>query len=163
MASAKPRRSFFAAALACVASVAGAQHERDSDGTLQRLDDRRVLSAQMVRERTPLLILFSTPGCPYCREVRRNYLQPRLRERPATVLIREVDVTSVRRLIDRNGRSVSEAEFAQRHSVKVVPHVLLFNASGTALTEPLIGIDSAGFYEARLVGRIDEARRALAR
>ena len=50
----------------------------------------------------PLLLFFSTPGCPYCLDVRRNYLAPRAREgKAAGVIVREVDITSRRSLTGR--------------------------------------------------------------
>ena len=127
-----------------------------NEHALEPIDDLRLLLRRVGDERTPLLILFSTPGCPYCREVRRNYLLPRLRERPAA-LIREVDITSSRPLRDAAGATVTESALASRFNVRVVPTVLLLGPDGKPLAEPLVGIDRAGFYEARLAAALDHA------
>ena len=75
--------------------------------SLAPLDDLRVLASAIARHKAPLLILFSTPGCPFCREVRRNYLAPRVAEqmdRPTPdLLLRETDITSERTLTDLSG------------------------------------------------------------
>jgi thioredoxin-related protein len=132
---------------------------------LQAVDDLRPLLAQVRQRRVPLLVLFSTPGCPYCREVRRNYLAPRVAEQTAlaspTLLIREVDIASRAALIDAEGRRITEGEFASRFGIRVVPVVALFDERAQLLGEPLVGIDRSGFYEAYLSRAIEGAQRRL--
>jgi thioredoxin-related protein len=132
---------------------------------LPAIDDLRALLAQVRTRRAPLLVLFSTPGCPYCLEVRRNYLAPRLADAAAApspeLLIREVDITSRAPLVDAQGRRTSQAEFAARFGVRVVPVVALFDAQLQLLGEPLVGIDRSGFYEAYLARAVEQAQRKL--
>ena len=110
-------------------------------------------------------MLFSTPGCPYCREVRRNYLAPRAAEQAAqpapTLLIREIDITGRAPLIDLQGRRTTQAEFASRLNVRVVPVVALFDERFQLLGDALVGIDRAGFYESYLTRAIEAAERRL--
>lgn len=138
---------------------------RKGEDHLALVDDLRPLLAQVRRQRAPLLVLFSTPGCPYCQEVRSNYLAPRVAEqatRPVpTVLIREVVITSRAPLIDAEGRHTTQAEFAARFGVRMVPVVALFDARMQLLGEPLVGIGRSGFYEAYLAREIERARQAL--
>ena len=44
----------------------------------------------------------------------------------------------------------------------MVPVIVLVDAGAQPLVEPIIGLDRSGFFEARLQGAIDAARRALA-
>ncbi len=85
----------------------------------------------IARHKAPLLILFSTPGCPFCREVRRNYLAPRVAEQAAKttpeLLLRETDITSERTLTELSGARITEAAFALEHHVRAVPVVALFD------------------------------------
>ncbi len=131
---------------------------------LPPVNDLRPLLASVARGKSPLLILFSTPGCPFCREVRRNYLVPRLADRKSALLLREVDITSPRPLIDAAGERTTDAGFATRFNVRVVPVVALFALlEGTLqlLTEPLVGLDRSGFYEGYLASAIEIARKRL--
>ena len=132
---------------------------------LMPLDDLRVLSKSIVRYRAPLLILFSTPGCPYCREVRRNYLAPRVAEQAAKatpeLLLRETDITSERTLADLSGVRITEATFALQNRVRAVPVVALFDSALRPIGEPLVGLDRSGFYEAYLASAIDASRKHL--
>jgi len=129
--------------------------------TLPRIDDLRPLAATIRRDRMPLLLFFSTPGCPYCLEVRRNYLAPRLRDGAGRLLIREVVITSPRRLVDLDGREIAESELAARFKVRMTPVVQLADADLKRLGRPLVGIDAAGFYEGYLAAAIEEAQRRL--
>ena len=132
---------------------------------LLRLIDLRVLADAIAKHKAPLLVLFSTPRCPFCREVRRNYLVPRVKEQmgKATpeLLLRETDITSATTLVDLPGTRITEAEFARRHNVRAVPVVTVFDASLRPIGEPLVGLDRSGFYEGYLASAIDAARRHL--
>ena len=155
------RRGALAGLFALAAARAIGQPGSADDQSLETIDDLRALALRVQRERIPLLVLFSTPACPYCLEVRRNYLRPRRRETPALALIREVDITSSRAMIDFSGKPITEADLAKRHGVRLVPVVLLLDAKGNPLAEPLIGADRAGFYEAHLTARLTAATHAL--
>lgn len=139
--------------------------QRVQEDSLAPLDDLRVLADTIARHRAPLLILFSTPGCPFCREVRRNYLVPRVAEQmdKATpdLLLRETDITSGRTLTDLSGDRITEAAFALRHRVRAVPVVALFDSLLRPIGEPLVGLDRSGFYEAYLASAIDASRKYL--
>lgn len=132
---------------------------------LPPVDDLRLLTAAVARHKAPLLILFSTPGCPFCREVRQAYLAPRLaeqaRNRTPELLLHEVDITSQRPVIDLAGTKTTEADFAGRFNVRVVPVVALFDQTLQWLAEPLVGLDRSGFYEGYLTAAIATARKRL--
>lgn len=150
----------FAAALATSASRPRAAAPADV-AALARIEDLRPLLAQLRRDRVPLLLFFSTPGCPYCVEVRRNYLAPRARDPSAGVLIREVDIVGQRSFLDTDGQLITEARFAARFGARVVPVVLLVDADLTPLGDPLVGLGAAGFYESYLANAIEAATAKL--
>jgi len=138
---------------------------RSPDERLTALTDLRETAALITRHKAPLLILFSMPGCPFCLEVRRNYLAPRVaeqaREPNPTLLLRETDITSTEMIVELSGSKVTEAEFASRFNVRAVPVVALFDQSFKLLVEPLVGLDRSGFYEAYLSAAIEGAGRRL--
>ena len=78
-----------------------------------------------------------------------------------TVLIREVDITSRAALVDAQGRSITQAEFAAQFGVRVVPVVALVDERAQLLGDPLVGIDRSGFYETYLSRAIESAQRKL--
>lgn len=135
-----------------------------ADATLPPLSDLRQ-DAQWVRQtREPLIVLFSLPGCPYCKQIRQSYLAPLLRQPPPghPVRIREVDITSSTALTGLAGDRLTQAQFAARYRVRVTPVVLMLDANGAPLAEPLTGGDTAGFYGAYFDNALAKARKALA-
>jgi thioredoxin-related protein len=146
--------------LAAVPFVARPQHAHEAV-ELPRIDDLRSIAAQMRRERVPLLLFFSTAGCPFCLEVRRNHLAPRLKDDAGGLLIRELEIASRRSFVALDGGTQTEAELAARFGVRRVPVVQLVDAKLAPLGKPLVGIDASGFYDSYLTAAIEEAQRAV--
>jgi thiol-disulfide isomerase/thioredoxin len=146
------RRRLALQALAALAFVPVARAA--GEAVLPPIDDLRSLAAEVARTRVPVIVLFSTPGCPFCREVRQNYLAPRLAEQQQRskpeYLLCEVDITSRRPIGAIDGRPLTEAQFADRYGVGLVPVLIAFDAQWRPLGEPLVGLDRSGFYEAYL-------------
>jgi thiol-disulfide isomerase/thioredoxin len=125
--------------------------------------DLRNEAALVRREGKPLVVLFSLPGCPYCKEVRENYLVPLVRDVALKdgALIREIDVTSNTQMRDFEGHPLSQHDFSARYKVRVTPTVLMFDAGGTLLADPLVGSGMAGFYGAYLDNALSQSTRKL--
>jgi hypothetical protein len=158
------RRHLLACAAAAGVALPRVAHSQADDASLPRIEDLGALLDEVRTTRRPLLLFFTTPGCPFCREVRHNYLAPRIADGPvaAGATIREVDITSPRVFADGAGRRLSEAELARRFNVRMVPLIQPVDATLAPFGAPLIGLDRSGFFEARLQAVIDEARRLLA-
>ena len=134
--------------------------------SLPAASNLKQLAAESARLKAPIVILFSTPGCPYCLEVRRNYLAPRLsggETRVPQFLIREIDITSRERVIDFDGRATTESELAERFGVRMVPVVMALDSRGKPLGEPLVGLDRSGFYESYLQTLLARAQSSMGR
>ncbi len=133
------------------------------DPPLPAASDLRALGARSAQLKAPIVLLLSTPGCPYCREVRRNYLAPQWAEQKTRagpqLLFVEIEITSAQPLIDFDGSATTQAAYAARHGIDVVPVVLVVDSRGRPLAEPLVGLDRSGFYDSYLQSRFDEARK----
>lgn len=160
------RRALLAAlaAFASFVAVRGpafAQARREGHEPLTRIDDLRALLALARKQRRPLLLFFSVPGCPYCLEVRRAHLTPRAIDAGHGPLIREIEISSRRTFIGLDGMSTTEYAFADAHDVRMVPHVVLVDADLKPLAEPMIGLGVSDFYGEYLAGAIDSAVRRM--
>jgi thioredoxin-related protein len=155
--------ALIAATMICLAPAGDgrAQSLRDSHEPLTRIDDLRALSAQARKQQRPVLLFFSVPGCPFCLEVRRSHLVPRLQEADRGPLIREIEISSRRTFIASDGTATTEYDFANRYKVRMVPHVVLVDADLKLLGDPMIGIGVSDFYGAYLNDAIDNATRKL--
>jgi hypothetical protein len=153
-----------AGALALLSAGGGVRAQSRHGPDLPRLGDLRTLAAESRRERVPVLLFFSTAGCPYCAQVRREHLGPMLAQgRAAGVLIREIEILGSHSFADLDGKPLRESALADRFNVKMVPHVELVDADLRPLGKPLIGIDAAGFYADYLREAIASARAKVSR
>jgi thioredoxin-related protein len=157
-------RRFFVTFCAGIVLAANA-HAVSPALALPEPHDLRADAVRAQRERKPIVILFSLPGCAFCQVVRQNYLAPLLRdlapnERP---IIREVEITSTRTLAGFNGAPLSQHDLAKRLNVRFAPTVLFLDSSGQLLAPPIIGGDTVGLYGGYLDNAFAEAAQKLSR
>ena len=159
------------AALALVALLAAplltggtalAQARPAAAATLPVLTNLGADSAQAQKQHLPMLVLVSIEHCPYCEQIRRSHLIPMSRQANPGVLIREVDLRSQQMVNQGAGKTITQAQWAQRYGARVAPTVLLLGPSGELLAEPLVGASIPDFYGAYLEERIETAKRKLA-
>ena len=159
----QPRRRAVALVALAGAVLPASANGLGAEAELPAVHDLRDLAGQIRRTGQPALLLFSTPGCAYCAEVRRGYLRPRLAGAAVSgPLIREISIVGRKPIVDLEGAATSGAALAQRFGVRVVPVVHLVDDRMTPLVEPLVGLNAA-FYETYLDERIAEARARLRR
>lgn len=157
------RRALLIAAALLAAVPARGQSQPEA--LLPLATDLRQLGEQAQRSRLPIVLLFSTPGCPYCLEVRRNYLAPLLAADAPTApapLIREIVINTRDPLVDFDGRATTHAQYAERLGITMVPVVMAVDRRGRAVGEPLVGLDASGFYNAYLESLLARARAQAA-
>jgi thioredoxin-related protein len=106
----------------------------------------------------PLVLFFTLPGCRFCEQVRQNYMSG-LVERGE--IVREIVIDSQRPVAGFAGAATHQA-FARKAGVKVAPVVILADACGRPLAEPIVGGDVAGLYGGLLDNAFEEAQRKLA-
>jgi thioredoxin-related protein len=118
---------------------------------------------QMRRQRLPMLMLYSQPGCHWCERVRREHLRPML-EDPGTrerILLRQIDIDSTRPLQDFDGRRTTQRAFAARANVRFTPTLIVHGPDGALLAEPIVGVSLPDFYGAYMDGAIERGLAAM--
>ena len=141
---------------------AGSTAAQQRHTTLPVLTNLAADAARAHQERLPILVLVSIEHCPYCEQIRRSHLIPLSRQTNSGVLIREADLRSHHSIREAPDKTVTQAQWVQRYSVRVAPTVLLIGPSGELLAEPLVGASIPDFYGAYLTERIETAKRKLA-
>lgn len=115
-----------------------------------------------VRQGHPLVVMTTLKGCPYCDLVRDRFLQPALAA--GRLFAAQVDIRDRQTpLQDFQGNSRSGADLARAWKARFAPTVLFFDAQGRELTERLVGVAVADFYEDYLWQHVAQAQRELAR
>lgn len=116
--------------------------------------------AALAPQRAVLVLLVSRHDCPYCLEVRRNYLAPLQRAGAPGLHLRELESDTVSELADASGQRQPIAALLRQLNVRFFPTVLFLGPDGRALAEPLLGADQSGFYGAYLDARLQQAQAA---
>ncbi len=107
-------------------------------------------------QRKPLLILFSQVDCRFCHNVRSQFLKHMAVDPKTPVLIREVMAG-----VGQSLRKESGDVFYKRMGVKFFPTVIVYDSQLKAVSEPLLGSDTSGFYGAYLDNAIEAAVTAI--
>jgi thioredoxin-related protein len=117
-------------------------------------------SALAKRAGTPLVVMTSLPGCPYCDLVRDHYLIPMgLADELVAVQLNITDNTAV--VEDFDGVARSAKTIAKRWDARFAPTLLFFNSEGVELAERIVGVAVPDFFGAYLEQRLHTAKRML--
>lgn len=110
------------------------------------------------KKQAPILILFMAPYCSYCERVHDDFLLPTSRnaDYDAKVILRQIDVTSQRKMRDFSGKTITQAQFAARYKVQLTPTVKLFDSQGREVSRPIVGLITPDFYGGFLDNAINE-------
>jgi thioredoxin-related protein len=129
------------------------------DATIPTVQDFTLEARTAQTRQLPILVLFMSPDCSYCDRVLQEFLLPMQRnaEYRNKVIMRQLDVGSDDNLRDFSGVTTTQAGFAGRNKVLMVPTIKLFDAQGHELTRPLVGLLTPDFYGGYLDQAIDEA------
>ncbi len=123
--------------------------------------DLAALGSSLAREGRLLVLMFSTPGCPWCLVVRRNYLTPMLAEETRLAgapRVRELMFSEAQPLRDWEGKATTSSEFSNRYRIRLAPTLYFFGPRGELLADPLEGGDNSGLYGDVLARRLEDAR-----
>ncbi len=118
---------------------------------------------QAAESKTPIVVMFSADHCPYCEQVRRDYIDP-LPDHPRfgrRVMVRIVTTDSDFTLTDFNGVETTHTHFARDQGVALVPTVRFYGVNGERLAPDLVGAMLPDFYLDYLEGAIKQAARKL--
>lgn len=120
-------------------------------------------SQEAAQRQVPILVLFSSPTCPYCERIKREYLLP-MQKDPAyrkKVIIREVTVGASTPLIEYDGTTTTEGAFAADHKVFMVPTVKVLDTHGEDASEAIVGLLIPDFYFGYLEAAIEDGLRKV--
>ena len=149
-------RRFFLCMICC--SIDSAAYDTARTHALIDLAQSKSLAdelAQALRNRELLMVMVSLHACPFCHEVRQNYLLPL---KQAGFPIVQVDMRSSSRVRDFSGSETTHATLVRRWEVRLAPTVLFFGPNGREVAERLEGAYVPDFYGGYLDQRIATAR-----
>ena len=131
---------------------------------LQYADDFAALGRTAAATNTPIMLVFTRPGCPFCARAKQDNLEP-LNANPAyaaKVVLREIEAPNeLIPLRGFDGAMTTHADFARKYAVHTVPTVILVDSDGKALTDAIVGLNLTEFYNLYLEQAVDAARLQL--
>ena len=74
-----------------------------------------------------------------------------------------MQITSRDSLQGFDGKATTQSALATRYGVQVAPTVLVVNAEGELLADPIVGGDNNGFYSAYLDRALEAAEKQFTR
>ena len=114
--------------------------------------------ARALKARQPLVVMVSLHRCPWCDEVRNNYLAPMHAQEGLPVV--QVDMRSTAPSRTPVGAATTHDALVRAWDVKVAPTVLFLGPRGKEVADRLVG-GSPDFYSAYLDRRLALAREAV--
>lgn len=115
------------------------------------------------RKNIPVLVIFTSPDCRYCDRVISYYLVP-MQTNPktaGTVLMRQLDMSSHKTLVDFSGHKTTDHAFAKSVKVKFAPTIMLFTPDGKQAADPLVGLGPEDYYGGYLDQTVAAAREKM--
>lgn len=113
-----------------------------------------------LKKGSPLLVMVSLEGCPFCAIARANYLAPLQGQSGLSIV--QVDMRSRQMVQDFSGASQTQDQLIRSWGIKIAPTVLFFGRGGAEVAERLVGGYIPDFYGAYLDDRLRMARAAVA-
>ena len=115
--------------------------------------------ARALEKRSPLVVLVSLEGCPFCKTARENYLAPLQTQQNLPVV--QLDMRSRQVVQNFKGVQTTHDELIRSWGVKIAPTVLFFGRDGQELAERLVGAYIPDFYGSYLDERLKLARLTI--
>ena len=137
-----------------------AGHKSDSHRPeLVKIKDLRDTAKLAQSRNLPILIMFGTDECPYCRMLKEDFLIPMLISGDYTdkIIIREAHISYGADIIDFSGKKISIGEFSARYGVTLFPTMVFIDSTGLVLVKKIIGITTPSLFGGTLDDSIDKA------
>lgn len=115
--------------------------------------------AAALKKGSPLVVMVSLVGCPFCVIARDHYLAPLQGQSGLTIV--QVDMRSRQLVQDFSGASQTQDQLIRSWGIKVAPTVLFFGRAGVEVAERMVGGYIPDFYGAYLDDRLRTARAAV--
>lgn len=129
---------------------------------LPAIKNFREEASESTSKQAPILVLFMTQTCPYCKIALKEFLLPMQNdpEYDSKVILRQIDIGSSSKLTDINGKITTQSKLAKTLNIRAVPTVVIFDSLGQELVR-IEGLLTADFYQSYLDTAISESQAKM--
>lgn len=126
-------------------------------------DNLEAVGALSQENGVPILLMFSTEDCSYCKRLEAEVLGPMRKAGvdPKRVILRKVMMDEYDTLRDFSGRERNAESFVIHRGVEIVPTLELVDASGKTLVPKIVGYQTPGLYGGYLEKAIEVSQALL--
>ena len=123
----------------------------NESGEIVELKNFKYELAQSKKFNRPIMLEFSTVGCPFCDALEEEVLKPVIKNNiyENKVIIRKLEVNNFD-IINAAGQQQSRAEFAVNHNIDFYPTVMFFNSEGKEISNRIVGLPILDYVGAQL-------------
>ena len=116
-------------------------------------DDARI-------QNIPIMVLFSSVHCDYCKFIKEEFLNPMLKSGDYLdkVIIKVVEDDEGDEVIDFNKETIDSGDFSDRYKIIFTPTIIFINSGGVELTERIVGLGNVEYFGGFLDEAIDNAQ-----
>ncbi|PLY16782.1 MAG: hypothetical protein C0631_02375 [Sedimenticola sp.] len=132
--------------------------------TIILTDDCSADVVEAKEDGVPIMLVFGTDDCGYCKRMKQEVLVPELESHhfDHRVLVRELDIKSGGKITDFDGNRVRTGQFVNRYEIFATPTVIIVDYQGKPISAPIVGYNDATSYKQLLNQAIDDATMGLA-
>lgn len=126
-------------------------------------DDLATVAALSQENGVPILLMFSTEDCTFCKQLESEVLGPMRKAGidPKRVILRKVLMDEYDTLRDFTGHERNAESFAINRGVEIVPTLELVDANGKILVPKIVGYQTPGLYSDYLEKAIEVSQTLL--
>jgi thioredoxin-related protein len=111
----------------------------------------------------PIMLVFTSPYCPYCDRVKAEYLGPMVND-PAyrdKVIIRQIEAGSDWSLIGFDGKKTTHGAYAASQKIAMVPTIKVVDDKGRELAKPIVGFLTPDYYFGYVEAAMEEGLKKM--
>ncbi|MES9856460.1 MAG: thioredoxin fold domain-containing protein [Sedimenticola sp.] len=143
--------------------ISSAQISVASEFEIENATDWEAEATNANTKHLPVMVVFSSDGCPYCDRLKSDLLKPLIDGGTLNkqVHINEFNISSGGKVVDFDGDRVRSRIFVDRYKIYATPTVVMLDYRGNQLTPPIIGYNNVTEYKDYLTAAIKDAQASL--
>ena len=131
--------------------------------SLSTVKDLRELKHQAESANLPVLLMFTAADCEYCEAIRNNYLIPMINSGKYSnkILFKQLYIDEYNYLRNEKGELAGGDQVALKYDVEVTPTIVFINAEGKEVSERIVCISGAEYFDRLLDQHISQAGQSF--
>lgn len=157
-------RIIFSAVLLSFLSFGCSGSSQAQARTLQEMDDFHWIGQLANQKNIPIMIMFTAQGCEFCRQLKREVLNPMILGGlydGYAMYMRQVSLDDYTPLKFSDEESIDKRAFARMYRAEITPTIIFVNSRGIPIAEKIVGVFDTQLFAARIHQAINQGYEQL--